>query len=287
MPRRGLAQGRRAVSRTAPPPTDLPRPQAPHGLPLGGRASLREHERRSENEFFADGITEDVIAHLARIRMLRVISRSSVMAFRRREKTLREIGAELGVGVLVDGSVRRSGNRVRIVAQLVDPLTDAPLWAETYDRELDDIFAIQTDVALHIAAALSAELSLEEKARIARRPTRDLEAYELYLQGRHHFVKFTDEGVLRSLALFEAAVARDPASRRVRAMAHAHPLLCSEGVRGVRPAEAFGAQKAVEAAPRDDDGLAAAHGHRSAPFHARFRLRRGRRGGIPARVTLF
>ena len=215
-----------------------------------------------ENEFFADGITEDVIAHLARIQMLRVISRSSVMAFRRREKSLREIGAELGVGVLVDGSVRRSGNRVRIVAQLVDPLTDAPLWAETYDRDLDDIFAIQTDVALHIAAALSAELSLEERARIARRPTRDLEAYELYLQGRHHFVKFTEEGVLRSLALFEAAVARDPGfALAFAAMAHAHIHFVLEGVRGVRPAEAFErAQKAVEAALALDDGLAEAHG---------------------------
>ena len=107
-----------------------------------------------ENEFFADGITEDVIAHLAKIRTLRVTSRTSVMAFKRREQSLREIGAALGVGVLVEGSVRRSKNRVRIVAQLVDPRTDQHLWAETYDRELDDIFAIQTDVALQIAAAL-------------------------------------------------------------------------------------------------------------------------------------
>jgi serine/threonine protein kinase len=121
-----------------------------------------------ENEFFADGITEDVIAHLARIRALRVTSRTSVMAFKRREKSLREIGAALGVGVLVEGSVRRSGNRVRIVAQLVDPRTDEHLWAETYDHDLDDIFAIQTDVALQIAAALRAELTLEEASWLWR-----------------------------------------------------------------------------------------------------------------------
>ena len=117
-----------------------------------------------ENEFFADGITEDVIAHLARIRNLRVTSRTSAMAFKGREQSLREIGAALGVGMLVEGSVRRSKNRVRIVAQLVDPRTDEHLWAETYDRDLDDIFAIQTDVALQIAGALRAELTLEERA---------------------------------------------------------------------------------------------------------------------------
>ena len=163
-----------------------------------------------ENEFFADGITEDVIAHLAKIRTLRVTSRTSVMAFRKHEQSLREIGAALGVAMLVEGSVRRSKNRVRIVAQLVDPRTDEPLWSETYDRDLDDIFAIQTDVALQIAAALQAELTLDERARIGRRPTRDLEAYQLYLQGRHHFLEFTRAGSARSLALFEQAVARDP-----------------------------------------------------------------------------
>ena len=191
-----------------------------------------------ENEFFADGITEDVIAHLAKIRTLRVISRTSVMAFKRREQGLREIGAALGVGVLVEGSVRRSKNRVRIVAQLVDPFTDEHLWSETYDRDLDDIFAIQTDVALQIASALRAELTLEERARIGLRPTRDLEAYQLYLQGRHQLVKFTKEGVIQSLALFEQAVARDPGfALAFAAMAHAHTQFGIEGISGVMPME--------------------------------------------------
>ncbi len=215
-----------------------------------------------ENEFFADGITEDVIAHLAKIRTLRVISRTSVMAFKGRQQSLREIGAALGVGVLVEGSVRRSHNRVRIVAQLVDPRADEPLWAESYDRELDDIFAIQTDVALQVAAALRAELTLEERARIGRRPTRDLAAYQLYLQGRHHQVRFTREGVTQSLAFFEQAVARDPSfALAYAAMAHAHSQFGIEGISGVVPMEAFArAQRAVERALALDDSLAEAHG---------------------------
>ena len=112
-----------------------------------------------ENEFFADGITEDVIAQLSKIRSLKVIGRGSVMRFKAREQSLREIGATLDVATLLEGSVRRAGSRVRIVSQLIDAETDRHLWAETYDRELTDIFAIQSDVALQIAAALEAELS--------------------------------------------------------------------------------------------------------------------------------
>jgi TolB-like protein len=125
-----------------------------------------------ENEFFTDGITEDVIAQLSKIRSLKVISRTSVMPFKQREQSLREIGATLQVGTLLEGSVRRAGDRVRIVAQLIDAATDRHVWAETYDRQLTDIFAIQTDVSLHIAAALRAELSPDERTRIRREPTR-------------------------------------------------------------------------------------------------------------------
>src|SRR5213594_3949491 len=138
-----------------------------------------------ENEYFADGITEDVIAHLSKIRALKVISRTSVMAFKQREQSLKEIGARLDAAALLEGSVRRAGDRVRIVAQLIDAESDRHLWAETYDRRLTDVFAIQTDVALQIAAALKAELSPDEKSRLHQEPTSDLLAYQLYLQGRH------------------------------------------------------------------------------------------------------
>src|SRR5664280_1671666 len=213
-----------------------------------------------ENEFFADGITEDVIAHLAKIRTLRVTSRTSAMAFKTREKSLREIGAALGVGMLVQGSVRRSKNRVRIVAQLVDPRTDEHVWTETYDRDLDDIFAIQTDVALHIAAVLRAELTLDERVRIGRRPTHDLEAYQIYLQGRHHFQEFTKAGSIRGLALFEQAVARDPLFALAYAgIAQSHTEGVIGGISGVVPGEAFArAQQAVDRALALDEGLAEA-----------------------------
>ena len=112
-----------------------------------------------------------MIAQLSKIRSLKVISRTSVMAFKKREQSLREIGATLEVATLLEGSVRRAGDRVRIVAQLIDAETDQHLWAETYDRQLTDIFAIQTDVALQIAAALQAELSLDERTRIREEPT--------------------------------------------------------------------------------------------------------------------
>ena len=163
-----------------------------------------------ENEFFADGITEDVIAHLSKIQSLKVISRTSVMPYKKRDKSLREIGATLDVGTLLEGSVRRAGSRVRIVAQLIDAESDRHLWAETYDRELTDIFAIQTDVALHIAGALQAELSHEERRRVRKEPTQDLEAYQRYLLGRHCLSRWTQEGVDQALKYLEEAVARDP-----------------------------------------------------------------------------
>jgi serine/threonine-protein kinase len=163
-----------------------------------------------ENEYFADGITEDVIAHLSKIRALKVISRTSVMSFKSREHGLKEIGAKLGATAVLEGSVRRAGNRVRIVAQLIEVENDHHHWAETYDRELNDIFAIQTDVALHIASALKAELSGEEQQRVRREPTQDLEAYQLFLQGQRWIIKYTPTSLRQAIGYFQRATARDP-----------------------------------------------------------------------------
>jgi serine/threonine protein kinase/Tfp pilus assembly protein PilF len=163
-----------------------------------------------ENEFFADGVTEDVIAQLSKIRALKVISRTSVMQFKNRDQSLREIGAALQVATLLEGSVRRAGNRVRIVAQLIDAEADQHLWAETYDRQLTDIFAIQTDVALQIASALEAELSPDERTRIRRKPTSDVHAYQLYLQGRHCYSRNTEESIRKGIEYFRQAIAVDP-----------------------------------------------------------------------------
>jgi len=212
-----------------------------------------------ENEYFADGITEDVIAQLSKIRALKVISRTSMMQFKKREQGLREIGARLEVATLLEGSVRRVGDRVRIVAQLIDAETDQHLWAETYDRQLTDIFAIQSEVALHIAAALRAELSPDEKRRIGREPTRDVQAYQLYLQGRHWFIRYTEEGIRKGIEYFEQAIARDPSYALAYAsLSLAYVELAETGLHP--PGEAYArAKQAVAQALALDSGLGEAH----------------------------
>jgi serine/threonine-protein kinase len=174
-----------------------------------------------ENEYFADGITEDVIAHLSKIRSLKVISRTSVMPFKGREGVgnVAEIAAKLGATTLLEGSVRRAGDRVRIVAQLIDAETDQHLWSETYDRKLVDIFDIQTDVALQIAGALKAELTRDEESRVRKEPTNDLRAYQLYVFGRQSLIKFTPEAMLAAIDYFDRAIARDPSFALVHANA--------------------------------------------------------------------
>ncbi len=212
-----------------------------------------------ENEYFADGITEDVIAHLSKIRALKVISRTSVMPFKQREQSLKEIGAKLEATTLLEGSVRRVGDRVRVVAQLIDAETDQHLWAETYDRQLTDVFAIQTDVALHIASALKAELSPDERTRIHREPTSDLQAYQLYLQGRHCYLRYTEEGSRKGIEYFEQAIAQDPDyALAYAALAMAYTELGETGA--LRPDEAYArAREAGAKALALDSGLGEAH----------------------------
>jgi eukaryotic-like serine/threonine-protein kinase len=214
-----------------------------------------------ENEFFADGITEDVIAQLSKIRALKVISRGSVMRFKQREQSLREIGVTLDVATLLEGSIRRAGSRVRIVAQLIDAGSDRHLWAETYDRELTDIFAIQSDVALQIASALRAELTPEERSRIREEPTDDAEAYQLHLLGRHCFLRWTQQGIEKGLEYLHRAVEQDPGyALAYTSLAQAYTDI-GLGVAGAMPPnEAFGrAKAAVVRALELDPELAEAH----------------------------
>ncbi len=215
-----------------------------------------------ENEYFADGITEDVIAQLSQISDMKVISRTSVMPFKQREQGAREIARQLNVATLLDGSVRRAGDRVRIVAHLVDAATDRHLWSETYDRELSDIFAIQTDVALQIAGALEAELSPREKNRLLRKPTDDVEAYQLYLRARHSLLELTENSFEAAKRLLEQAIALDPGYAMAYAMLALAYAEEGAGVIGAvtEPAEAY--ERAREAATRAlelDPGLAEAH----------------------------
>jgi TolB-like protein/Tfp pilus assembly protein PilF len=211
-----------------------------------------------ENEYFADGITEDVIAHLSKIRALEVISRASVMPFKQRQQSMKQIGATLGATSLLDGSIRRAGNRVRIVATLIDAETDQHLWAETYDRQLTDIFAIQTDVALQIAAALKAQLTRDEQTRVRREPTRDLQAYQLFLQGRQSLSRWTTESVEAAADCFERAIARDPAFSLAYAnLAMAHIELAESGARPPAVEYAQAEQTVATALRLDPDSSAA------------------------------
>jgi serine/threonine-protein kinase len=163
----------------------------------------------AENEYFSDGVTEDIIAQLAKIGGLKVISRTSAMRYKGTEKGMSEIARELGVSTILEGSVRRAGERVRIVAQLIDTETDEHLWADTYDREFTDIFAIQSDVALQIAEALKTTLSPGEKARIVAKPTDSVLAYNAYLLGRFYWNKRTEPGMQRALEHFRDAIDAD------------------------------------------------------------------------------
>ena len=215
-----------------------------------------------ENEFFADGITEDVIAQLSKIRSLKVISHTSVMPFKKREQNLREIGATLQVATLLEGSVRRASGRVRIVAQLIDAEADQHLWAETYDRQLTDIFAIQTDVALKIASALEAELSPGERTRLQRKPTANVQAYQLYLQGRHCYSRYTEENIRKGIEYFRQAIAVDSSYALAYtgvALAYAE-LAAGQGGGVLRPDLAFHeAKEAISRALALDSDLGEAH----------------------------
>jgi TolB-like protein/Flp pilus assembly protein TadD len=165
-----------------------------------------------ENAYFADGIQDDVLTNLSKIGDLKVISRTSVMPYRGKASNVREIGKALGVGAILEGSVRRIGNRVRVNVQLINADTDEHMWAEDYDRDLIDVFAIQTDLAQQIVRELQAKLSPMEKAQIERRPTENGEAYLAFMEGHEIFYrpdKFRSN-TEQAEQLFEKATELDP-----------------------------------------------------------------------------
>jgi adenylate cyclase len=162
------------------------------------------------NEYFSDGVTEEILTALAKIDGLKVISRTSVMRYRGTTKPLREIGRELGVATILEGSVRRAGDRVRIAAQLIDARGDAHLWAERYDRDLEDIFAIQTEVAEHIVEALKGRLSPRERAVLAGPAKTNRQAYDAYLKGLWSCARRALPDLRRGRRHFERAIEADP-----------------------------------------------------------------------------
>ncbi len=178
-----------------------------------------------ENAYFADGIQDDVLTNLSKVGDLKVISRTSVMPYRGKGSNVREIGKALGVGAILEGSVRRDGNRVRVNVQLINADTDEHMWAEDYDRDLTDVFAIQTDLAQQIVRELQAKLSPIEKEQIEQRPTENGEAYLAFMQGHEIFCrpdKFRSN-TEKAEELFEKATKLDPNfARAFAALAWVH-----------------------------------------------------------------
>ncbi len=163
-----------------------------------------------DSGFFADGIHEDILTNLALVRELHVVSRTSVMQYRGTTKTIKQIASELGVAYVLEGSVRRAGNKVRVTGQLIRAASDEHVWAKAYDRDLTDIFSIQSALATEIAGALSAALSPQEKQLIERRPTDNLAAYDAYVKARQVSETNTAPALKESEDLLKAAVKLDP-----------------------------------------------------------------------------
>jgi TolB-like protein/tetratricopeptide (TPR) repeat protein len=213
----------------------------------------------SEQEYFADGMTEVLISNLARVRGLRVISRTSSMAYRRSGKTLPEIARELNVDAVVEGSVLRAADRVRITAQLIRASSDEHLWSESYDRDLRDILAVHSEVARAIADEIELHLSVPEEPATAPGPV-DPAALEAYLKGRHHWNRRTGTDLRKSIAYFETAISLDPGWALAHSgLAQAYVLLAnndpSDRPRDSMPRARAAAERALEL----DDELAPAH----------------------------
>jgi serine/threonine-protein kinase len=210
-------------------------------------------------EYFADGMTEALIARLAKIGTLKVISRTSAMFYKGARKPLPEIARELKVDAVVEGSVLRAGDQVRITAQLIRAATDEHLWAETYDRDLRDILALQSEVARAIAQEIQVKLTPKEEASLAHSRTVDPAAYEAYLRGLHSWNKRSESGLKQGVEHFQRAIEEDPTYARAYAgLADCYSVLGWMGM--LPPKESFGRSKAaaVKALELEKD-LAEAH----------------------------
>jgi serine/threonine protein kinase/tetratricopeptide (TPR) repeat protein len=212
-----------------------------------------------ENEFFADGITEEIINALAQIEDLRVVARSSAFSFKGKNVDLRTVGECLNVTTVLEGSVRKSGNRLRITAQLVNVADGYHLWSERYDRELQDIFEVQDEIAKTIADRLKVTLGAERQKPLVRAGTKNLEAYQLYLKGRFHWNKRAADGLRKAIEYFQEAIEKDPDyALAYTGLADAYNLASFLNV--FPPGEVMPKAKAAAAKALEiDDGLAEAH----------------------------
>ena len=161
------------------------------------------------DQYFADGLTEELISKLSLVKGLRVIARTSVMSYKKKDRRISEIGTELGVGSIVEGSFRKAGNKIRVTTQLIDVRDDQHVWAQSYDRNLDDVFAVQTDIAKQVSDTLKVKILEAEIDSIDRKPTESTKAYTLYLRGRYHFNRRGVEDIVKASEYFGQAVRED------------------------------------------------------------------------------
>src|SRR6266853_3730169 len=211
-----------------------------------------------DQEYFCDGMTEEIIDALSKIGGIRVVARTSTFSFKGKQQDIREIGKKLNVAAVLEGSVRKDGNRLRVTAQLNSVADGYHLWSETYERELKDVFAVQDEISRSIVDTLQVKLARGRTSPLVK-PPEDLAAYDLYLQGRYHWSRWRTEGAEKSTHYFEQAIARDPKYAAAWAgLADSYAWL---GFFGALPPSPV-MPKAREAAQRAlalDDSLAAAH----------------------------
>jgi adenylate cyclase len=211
-------------SKKAPPGAHASGPSKPHetAAPPVATRPVRDDSRRSigvlpfvnmsddkENEYFSDGISEEILNLLVKLPKLRVASRTSTFAFKGKDMSIPEVARHVGVETVLEGSIRRAGDRVRITAQLIDAATDSHLWSDTYDRELKDVFAIQDDIAQSIADALEMTLTPKERRSIQNVATADTGAYDYYLRGRSYMYTMTQRDYEHAINMFKKAIVHD------------------------------------------------------------------------------
>src|SRR5437763_6226975 len=215
--------------------------------------------RDPDNAYFCEGVQDEILTRLAKVADLKVISRTSTQHFKSVPENLPEIAKQLGVAHILEGSVQKASDQVRVNVQLINALTDAHLWADTYDRKLTDIFAVESEIAKTIAETLQARLSGSEKSSIAKTPTVNPEAYELYLRGKFFAEKRTGADLRKSIEYYDQSIAKDPNYPLAYVgLADSHLLLTVYGV--LSPKEAASpARAALKKAIELDDSLAEAH----------------------------
>jgi TolB-like protein/tetratricopeptide (TPR) repeat protein len=235
--------------------------EAATGIPQKSIAVLpfENLSRDPDNAYFTEGVEDEILTRLAKVADLKVISRTSTQHFKSAPGNLPTIAKQLGVVNILEGSVQKAADQVRVNVQLINALTDAHLWADTYDRKLTDIFAVESEIAKTIAETLQAKLTGSEKASIAKTPTVNPDAYELYLKGRFFWNKRTGDDLRKSIEYLKQAVAKDPGYALAYAgLADSYGLLRFYG--GASPAESVvPAAAAAEKALELDDSLAEPH----------------------------